>query len=317
MGRWLAAGAVLLVGLGVAGWVCRANLKARYYTHKLLTAADGDVAAWVAQADGWGDRVPDRLLDCLTADDANTCNRAGASLARLQPPAVAGLLAERFRRLSPVGQQAAIECATALLDSQQAEVIAGCRQIVRSALQHADAAVRLRGAALALRPGIGQAELLAPLLKDPSPEVRRIAIAAVGPCRSLIADDDLLDWLHDPDGDVRRTTEAALRGRGLRAADVRLGRLLTDPRLAARLDLLVQLRSDTDINLSVWLKRLSEDPSPAVRAATVRLIHERQVFQLTDRLATMSTSDPDMTVRQTAVFYFSQLQPSVRTVGSP
>jgi hypothetical protein len=317
MRRWLAAGAVLLVGFGVAGWVCRADLKARYYTHKLLTAADGDVAAWVAQADGWGDRVPERLLDCLTGQDATACNRAGAALARLQSPVVAGLLAERFSRLSTAGQQAAIECATALVCSQQAEAIAACRQIVRSALQHADAAVRLNGAALALRPEIGQAELLAPLLKDPSSEVRRMAIAAVGPSRSLIADDDLLNWLHDPDADVRRMTDAALRGRGLRAADVRLGRLLTDPRPTARLDLLVQLSSDTEINLSVWLKRLSEDPSPAVRAATVRLIHERQVFQLTDRLAIMSTSDPEMTVRQTAVFYFGKLQPSVRTVGSP
>ena len=29
-----------------------------------------DVAAWVDQAGAWGDHVPDRLLDCLVADDA-------------------------------------------------------------------------------------------------------------------------------------------------------------------------------------------------------------------------------------------------------
>ena len=31
---------------------------------------------------------------------------------------------------------------------------------------------------------------------------------AVGPSRSLIADDDLLNWLHDPDAEVRRLTES-------------------------------------------------------------------------------------------------------------
>ncbi len=317
MKRWLVGAMLVAAGLGVAGWFCRAELKARYYVHKLITADDGDPGGWIEQAGAWGDRVPDRLLDCLTAADSNTCRRAVAALARLDRLAIAGRLAEHFSKLSPVGQQAALECTAIIVARHQSDALAACRQIVRSALQHADAGVRLRAAALAMGPDIGQAELLVPLLKDPSAEVRRIAVVAVGPSRSLIADDDLLKWLHDPDADVRRMTEAALRSRGLRASDVRLGRLLTDPLPTVRLELLVALNDNTEVDLSAWLKRLSEDPSPAVRAATARLIEERRVVQLADRLAEMARSDPDMTVRQTVAFHLLRMQSAVRTVSAP
>lgn len=313
----LAAAAVVLVALGVAGWIWRTELKARYYTHRLMTAVGGDADAWIAQAGGWGEAVPERLLDCLAASDAAACERAGAALMQLEPRSVTKLFAERLSRLSPTGQQIALNCATALVAGRQEEVVAECRQIVRSALQQSDAGVRLRGAALAMRPEIGEAELLVPLLKDPAAEIRRTAMVAVGPSRSLIADDDLLYWLHDPDSDVRRLAEAALRSRGLRPAEVHLGRLLTDPRPTIRLELLVRLSNENTLDLSAWLRRLSEDPSPAVRAASARVIEERQVIQLTDRLLEMAQSDPDMTVRQTVGFHLLRLQTSVRPVAAP
>jgi hypothetical protein len=175
----------------------------------------------------------------------------------------------------------------------------------------------LRAAALASRPEIGQAELVVPLLKDSAPEVRRAAVLAVGPSRTFVTDDDLLTWLHDPDAEVRRLTEAALRSRGLRAIDVRMGRLLTDPRPAGRLELLVMLRDDDELDLCTWLRRLTDDPSPAVRAAAARLADERQVFQLADRLAEMAKADPDLTVRQTVSYHLGRLQPAVRPAAAP
>jgi hypothetical protein len=317
MKRWFVVFSLVIAGIGAAGWVCRNDLKARYYAHKLLTVADADVAAWVDQAGAWGDGVPERLVVCLTADDAGGCARVGAALARLQNPTITARLGERFSRLSLPGQQAAIDCVFTLAPGQQPEVVAACKQIVRPAILSPDAGVRLRAAALAMRPEIGQAELLVPLLKDPDAEIRRAAMSAVGPSRALIADDDLLGWLHDPDATVRKLTEAALRNRGLRAVDVQMGRLLTDPRPAARLELLTHLQDDVDLDLSAWLRRLSEDPVPAVRAAAARLADERQVYQLTDRLTVMAKSDPDLTVRQAVLYHLGRLQSPVRPVSAP
>jgi hypothetical protein len=322
MKRWLAAILlVILLGGGAAAWLGREALMARYYAHKLLTAADGDVPGLVEQAPTWGAGVADRLVDCLTDDDMTACGRISAALVRLaaegKAATVAGRLADRFAALSPAGRDATLDCAAALVSCNQPEAVAACRSIVRPALQHVDAAVRARAATLALRPELDQADLLLPMLKDPAAEVRRTAILAVGPARALIADDDLLRWLHDDDAEVRRLTETALRSRGLRPRDIKLGRLLTDPRPAARLELLLLLRDDGELNLSAWLRRLSEDPAPAVRAAAARLADDQQVFQLAERLAQMTKTDPDLTVRQAAAYHLRQLQAPVRPVGAP
>src|SRR5207253_8304400 len=139
----------------------------------------------------WGDGVPARLLDGLGRDDAVACGRCAAVLARLAGSWPAGdprradlvqQLAERFGVLSPPGRSAAFDCAAALVDRNPA-----VRQLVRAGLENADAAVRLRAAVLALRPEVGAAELLVPLLKDASAEVRRAAVLAVGPSRALVA----------------------------------------------------------------------------------------------------------------------------------
>src|SRR5262249_20988461 len=147
--------------------------------------------------------------------DGDAGSRCGAALTALvgqwpaddpRGPALVGRLAERFAALSPPGRQAALDCAAVLAERDPAPP-AGVRLLVRAGVGHADDAVRLRAAALALRPEVGAPELLVPLLKDPSAEVRRTALLAVGPARSLMADDDLLPWLHDPDAEVRRLCE--------------------------------------------------------------------------------------------------------------
>jgi HEAT repeat protein len=317
--RFLAVLGVVAVGLAAAGWFGRGQLQARYYAFRLMNAADGDVSGWVEQAGSWGHGVPERLLDLLERDEATICGRGAAALAHLagtwpagdpRRVALAEQLAERFPTFRPPGQQAALDCAAALTDEPSA-----VRSVLRLALDQADPAVRVRAAALALRADVGAPELLVPRLHDPSAEVRRAALLAVGPSRELIADDDLLPCLHDPDAEVRRLCELALRGRGLRAQDVRLARLLTDPKPSARLQLLTHLRGDDELDLSAWLQRLSQDSSPAVRAAAARLAGERQVMPLANRLAQMAQNDPDLTVRPIARYHLQQLQ-TVRPVGA-
>src|SRR5437868_11863327 len=71
---------------------------------------------------------------------------------------------------------------------------------------------------------------------------------AVSSSEDLIATDDLLRWLHDPDPEVRALCEAALRGRNLDDKHLKLGRLITDARseehtseLQSRFDLVCRL----------------------------------------------------------------------------
>src|SRR5262249_58102889 len=87
---------------------------------------------------------------------------------------------------------------------------------------------RALAARLALHPGMDLQQQTLPLLRDPKPEVRRVAILVVGPAQNVISTDDLLRWLHDPDAEVRRLCEVALSGRQVPKEHIRLGRLLTD-----------------------------------------------------------------------------------------
>jgi hypothetical protein len=311
-----------VVGLAAVGWFCRDDLKARYYTSRLLAAADDEAADWAERAGSWGGVVPARLLDGLRRDDVTACERCGAALARLarawphDDPRRATLIrqvAGRWGALSPPGTLAALDCAAALAEDRPSTNTA-VQQLTRMGLEHADAAVRQRAAVLALRPEVGASEALVRMLNDPAAEVRRVALLAVGPSRALIADDDLLPWLHDPDAEVRRLCETALRSRGLRAKDVRIGRLLTNPQPSARLQLLALLADDGELDLGIWLQRLSRDASPAVRAAAVRLAGEQQVIPLAERISQMAQADPDLTVRRLAQYHLGQLQ-AMRPAG--
>jgi hypothetical protein len=133
---------------------------------------------------------------------------------------------------------------------------------------------------------------------------------AVSNSDELIATDDLLSWLHDPDPEVRTLCETALRGRNLDEKHLKLGRLITDARPAVRLEVLRSLRSATDLEPGVWLHRLSHDPAPAVRAAAVRAATESFSVNLTDRIRQIAQADPNDTVRQIARHYLSYQQPS-------
>src|SRR5207248_2195691 len=130
------------------------------------------------------------------------------------------------------------------------------RQLARFGLQDAEARGRDHAARLTLHPAVRADRRLLqdvlPLVRDPSPMVRRVALLSVGSEDELIGEDDLLPLLHDPDGEVRRVCEAALRGRGLKETHIRLGRLLTDARAKVRLDVLQHLHEADDLEPEAW-----------------------------------------------------------------
>ncbi len=177
------------------------------------------------------------------------------------------------------------------------------RQLARFGVKDADAQNRCHAARLTLHPAVradrALLQDLVPLVQDPSPAVRRVALLSVGPEEDLINEDDLLPVLHDADDEVRRLCEAALRSRGLKDTHIRLGKLLTDARPQVRLDVLQHLHEADDLQPEVWLTRLSQDRAAAVRAAAIRYAFEASI-ELGDRLGQMAAGDPDGTVRQNA-----------------
>jgi hypothetical protein len=203
----------------------------------------------------------------------------------------------------------AVELAAALAGRPGEEaVLAAVRDVTKRALRAPAAEVRLRAVRLCLQPGVELLEQVVSLLRDPSAEVRRAAILAVGPAEQVVREDTLLPGLHDADAEVRKLTESALRGRGLRPEHLELGRLLTHPKPAERLEVLDRIRDmidgpQADLDPGVWLRRLSHDPSAAVRAAAVRLMSQQSVIDLGDRIDQMARSDPSPTVSQLAAYY--------------
>jgi hypothetical protein len=137
-------------------------------------------------------------------------------------------------------------------------------------------------------------------------EVRRAVLVAVGPADQVVRDEGLLPCLHDADPEVRRLTEAALRGRGLRPEHLELGRLLTHPDHHMRVRVLDHLREAPDLDPGLWLRRLSHDRKPSVRAAALRVMSNLTVIDLSDRIDQMAHSDPNPSVAQLARFYLSQ-----------
>jgi len=137
-------------------------------------------------------------------------------------------------------------------------------------------------------------------------------VLAVGPADHLVRDEALLPCLHDKDAEVRRLCEIALQSRGLRPEHLRLGRLLTHPIATMRLQVLDELNSSADLDPALWLRRLSHDPSPAVRAGALRMMSERANLDLDDRMEQMARGDPSPTVSSLARFYLreSRVQPT-------
>jgi hypothetical protein len=233
-------------------------------------------------------------------------------------PAAARLLGEAAG-VDDVGvQTAALDlCAAVLKQPEHAEAVRPAQDLVSAGLRSPVAANRLRAVRLALQAGMDLLEQVTGLLKDSDAKVRQGALLVVGPARDQVPDECLLPNLHDPDPEVRRLCELALGGRGLRPEYVELGRLLTDPWPANRLQVLDRLGRSADLDTGLWLRRLSHDASPAVRVAAMRAMTQLSYVDLSDRIDQMARSDPSPTVAQLARYYLSCTRPSRTVPGSP
>jgi HEAT repeat protein len=230
---------------------------------------------------------------------------AGRAMSTTMAEAAVRLLGQGGRAPDKDVRGQALALTAALVNQDlSAEQTALCRELVRTALRDSEAVNRTEAARLAVHPRFGLARDVAPLLDDPAPEVRQMAMAAVGSAPDAVATDDLLRSLHDSDADVRRLCEAALRGRGLRPADVAMGRLVTDASPTIRLKILNRLPR-TGLEPGVWLRRLSQDPNPAVRAGAIRAAADYAQVDFRERLEVMSQHDPSATVRQLAEHYLN------------
>jgi hypothetical protein len=316
--RLLAGLAFVLATFAGGGWYGYAVWWPGHCLDRLAHCPPDQAEGWVERVARFGDGARPRLLDGLKTGDAVTCGRYRDVLEKLAESCPAGdprgtafvqQLAEGFPSFGAAGQCCALDLADTVCAGRQPQAREICGEMIAHALTQPAEEVRVKAVALLMaRPDLGPPAAVVDRLGDASPAVRRAAMLAVGPSRNLIADDDLLRWLHDPDAEVRQLCETALRSRGLRAQDVRMGRLLTDARPRARLELLPYLRHDMDLDVSAWLRRLTLDPAPAVRAGAVRAAAEQQVAGLADRLAQMAGADPDPTVRENARYYLGHMR---------
>jgi HEAT repeat protein len=218
--------------------------------------------------------------------------------------AAAGLLSEAIRAEAKEVRGAALSLVRALVTQAGCqEAMITCREAAQAALADAAPQNRIRAIQLALGTGMNLLEHVVSLLRDGDPEVRRATVLAVGSAPEVVSTDELLPLLHDGDAKVRQLCEKALEGRGLSADHIRLGRLMTAADAKTRLQVLECLRRTRGIEPAIWVRRLSHDPSEAVRAAAVRAAGEFCVVHLNDRLEQIAQNDPSPTVRQLAQFY--------------
>jgi len=311
----------VVIGAGAVGAFMQRESIGRWWAVRSFMQP-GDRASQVTALSAYGEPVVPSLLATWKGTDGDLISASADVLsqmikewgrddertARLRTQLVTG-----YDQWSEPGCTVALRC----LDESgigtdagtDAGTISGCRRIAAHALQSPVVDQRIYGIRFALKPELGLLPQVVPLLKDSSPEVRRAAMVTVGPrlegeeaIPEVIAAEDLLAWLHDEDAEVRRLCERSLRTRGLREDEIRLGRRLTHPDAQERLGLLIDLSRAEDVDLPMWLERLSRDSSSAVRAATARVASERQV-PIDDRLDEMSRTDPDSAVRTIAEYY--------------
>ena len=148
-----------------------------------------------------------------------------------------------------------------------------------------------------------------PLLRDPESCVRRAALVALASESEVVREEAFLPLLHDEDAQVQYLCEIALRKRKLTDDDIKLARMISDKNPVTRMRVLHYFHQMPELNLGEWLRQLSQDREPAVRAAAVRAAADYPQVDLTQRLREMAERDPSETVRQNARYYLQIRSP--------
>lgn len=302
--------AVLAMAGGVTVWQWN-TIQAHLTAGKLRAAATPEERTAVAeQLLASGEPGIAKLVDIFRTGTADECD------------AVADAIVNHLRDASPddpkcaamcrpflaacgsfnqAGSDAAVDLVPLFLRCGEPGAAEECKSIVKAGLTGGNKATAVRFAV-----GMGLKTEVVPLLNDPSAEVRRAAMAAVGPAGAgtpAMEAEELFRWLNDPDAEVRLLCEAALSTRGLEPDHIDAGRKLTHPDANERLQLLIDLqRNRTGLrDPGPWLERLSRDPDPAVRAGAARVGYESKLEfgGWLDRMM----DDPDGTVRRIAAYH--------------
>ena len=235
------------------------------------------------------------------------------------------------RLLSQVGAQAetrlaALEVSAQLLqswctqsdqDQHRSNLVGSPETLIAQAkawavagLKDENPAVRAAAVQLAVVPPLHALELLPPLLlgaqSDASSEVRHLAILSLAEAEALLPTDQICRFLNDEAPTVCLAAERVLRARGLSDAQVKLGKLIyhTDP--AARAEVAALVREHPELDSFVWFERLSGDPAPAVRAATIRAMNQQQDPRVLTLLGHLAAEDNDPTVQEIARFFLER-----------
>ena len=309
--RWVLPVLTLTV---VAGVWQRERLWVWYCAERLERADDAARGEWGQKLAACGEPAVPTLLGLLRHDEPAVCAAAKDALGSVagtwpagdpRRPEFAAKFFDAEPRFSTPGRAAALDLLPALLTPRTPEAVEKAHAMIATAAKSESVDVRIQAIATALRPEVDAVPAIVPLLGDPVADVRRAAIVAVGSVRegrAAVADDELLKCLHDPDAEVRHLCEMSLRGRGRSPRDIRLGKRYTAPDPAERQKLLLDLADEDELDVSVWLDRLTSDADPAVRAGVARLAYTRNV-DLGSRLDQLSRTDPDPTVRRVANYY--------------
>jgi hypothetical protein len=289
-------------------------------------ARDNAAAALDHLARNWGADDP------RTADLAGKLARAygklgpaaqacllGRMAAWLDRPPSPGLVTACSRLLSEAAGNeetlgAALELSRALLrHPQTCEAVRSAREVARAGLRSPSADDRLQAVRLGMLPGVDVLHETAALVEDPDVHVRRAVVVAIGPSDQGAHEKELLGRLHDADAEVRRLAEEALKGRGVSAEHLLLGKLLAHPAWSQRLRVLDYLGEESHtLDVGLWLRRMSHDPSPAVRAAALRVMSQQRQIDLSDRIDQMAQSDPSPAVAFLARHYLEEARAGSR-----
>lgn len=302
--------AVLAVAGGVAAWQWKA-IQTHFTAGKFHSATTPEERTAVAeQLLASGEPGISQLVEVFRTGGPDECTAVAAAVTNHlrdvpaddpRTAAVCRPFLAACGSFNPAGTDAALALIPLFLRCGEPNVTDPCREIVKAALGGANktAAVRFAGT-------LGLKAEVVPLLDDPSAEVRRAAMAAVGPAgvgTPVIESEELFRWLNDPDAEVRLLCEAALSTRGLEPEQIDAGRKLAHPDPGVRLSLLIDLQRNRAAfrDPGPWLERLSRDPDPAVRAGAARVAYESKLefTAWLDRLA----NDPDGTVRRIAAYH--------------
>jgi hypothetical protein len=323
--RWRAAGVLALVAAVAGTWGAfhATELRAKFAARKLASATtDEERAKWADTLIGHGEPGVKELIACLQSGQEPARAAAASALEKYldtlpdgDPRAVRASAAvlDTFSAADDAGKRAVLRLVPAVLKRSGGAHALRCRVVVAEGLKLPDFEGRLTAVRLAIHPDIKLRTELLPLLGSPEPRLRGaalFAVAAPGDGESVVSDEELFRWLHDPDEGVRKICRDALVSRDRTDSEITLGRRLTHPDATERLKLLLDLRYHDDVaDPEPWLERLSRDPEPAVRAGAARVAVELSVARTQSCptwVGRIADADPHPTVRLVATYYRSR-----------